>query len=140
MNLFEAYSEQIKEHSNNPRWVGKCEQETASFTAYNPLCGDRVTLSLNLDDQKIIEARAETSGCAFCRASTSCLLSSVQGLLKKEAIKLVDDLLDWSKKTREEEPPLALFAAFAPICTSPMRLKCVTLSWHALKNTIEPLL
>ena len=137
MNLFEAYSEQIKEHSKNPHWTGKCQGENVSFVAHNPLCGDTVTISLVIDNQTITEARAVVNGCAFCRASTFCLLSSVQGLSKQEALSLIDSLLLWSKKTREEKPPLDLFAAFTPVCASPMRLKCVTLSWYALKSAIE---
>ena len=92
MDLKDLYRDVIVDHNRNPRNFGKLSRPTRMPTGYNPLCGDRLTLYVNLDGERIREAKFEGSGCAISVASASLLTEAVKGKSSAEVRALFDDV------------------------------------------------
>ena len=102
MDLKQLYQDIILEHGKSPRNFGKCEKYTHEAKGYNPLCGDKVQIFLNLNkDKKVENLTFEGSGCAISMASTSIMTESVKGKSLEAAKKIVLDFLDMIKNTQE---------------------------------------
>jgi nitrogen fixation NifU-like protein len=109
--------------------------DAASATAegYNPLCGDRITLELKLENDIIKDAGFRGSGCAISTASASLMTESLKGRTRAEAERLFQrfhDLL--TGKDTAADPELGKLAVFSGVREYPMRVKCATLAWHTL--------
>jgi len=137
--LKELYQELIMDHSRNPRLFGKPEIYTHSKASYNPLCGDKITLYGEYDPQGILQVHFEGSGCAMCLASTSLLLDSVQNKSMHEMtifLQKLFTLLHTSELSDSDQEALGKCIVLKTVKQYPSRIKCVTLSWHALKDLI----
>jgi len=138
--LRELYRELILDHAKSPRHFGKLEEMTHQAQGINPLCGDKLTLSLAIDGTRVIRDIAfEGSGCAISVASASLLTETVVG-------KPVDTALDYfstltSKLTDAdggtENVDLGKLRALEGVREFPSRVKCATLAWHALRSAIN---
>ncbi|TDJ32775.1 MAG: SUF system NifU family Fe-S cluster assembly protein [Gammaproteobacteria bacterium] len=139
MDLYDLYQEVIVDHNRSPRNFGKPEGYNRIAEGFNPLCGDRLTLYLRVDDTGTIEDIAfEGEGCAISVASASLMTECLKGqpVSKAEALfgsfhKLVTG--------GESEPGVDLgkLAALAGVREFPSRVKCATLCWHALKSALN---
>ncbi len=137
-DLRELYQEFILDHGKNPRNKRALAHPTASAEGYNPLCGDRITLQVQVDDGVITDVGFQGSGCAISTAAASTMTEAVKG-------KPVDAALVLFKRfhalvTGEAEPDLdslGKLAVFAGVSEFPMRVKCATLSWHTLENALQ---
>ena len=140
-SLRELYQEVILDHSRHPRHFGALADATHQGQGYNPLCGDRVTVCLHLDDMdRIKEISFEGKGCAISQASASLMTDLVKGRTIAEAEKLMGGFLhlvkgenadDLAGQDRETLEVMAGVSAF------PMRVKCATLAWHTMKSALE---
>ncbi len=140
-DLRDLYRDLILDHARNPRHFGKLEHTTHSAQGINPLCGDKLTLYLDLDtDETIRDAAFEGSGCAISVASASLLADTVIGLSSNDAMAFFDavtaqlagnDLRDGSRVD------LGKLRALAGVRDYPSRVKCATLAWHALRSALE---
>jgi nitrogen fixation NifU-like protein len=138
--LRELYQEIILDHSRHPRHFGPLADANRSAEGYNPLCGDRVKIQLKVDGDNIKDAMFEGRGCAISVASASLMTDLLQGRTIAEAETLMGGFLDLVKgenagtlgpDDREQLEVMAGVSAF------PMRVKCATLPWHAMKSALD---
>lgn len=136
--LTDLYQEILLDHYRRPRNFGPLDAADREVEGHNPLCGDRITLRLRLDGERIGEARFEGSGCAISTASASMMTEAVSGRTVAEALALAERfrgrLTDAAPAEPEEE--LGELAALDGVREFPMRVKCATLAWHALREAL----
>ena len=144
MDLKQLYQDIILEHGKSPRNFGRCEKHTHEAKGYNPLCGDKVQIFLNLNKEKKVENLTfEGSGCAISMASTSIMTELVKGKSLEVAKKIVMDFLNMIKNTQEiksndlDEDQKIKIMSLSGVKKYPMRVKCATLAWHTLTSAIE---
>src|ERR1700686_3891375 len=92
MELIDLYRDVILDHNRRPRNFGVLEPADASVEGFNPMCGDRLTARLKMDDNKISDIRSEGQGCAISTASASLMTEAVKGRTRAEALRLFDRL------------------------------------------------
>ena len=144
MNLKELYQEIILDHGKNPRNLGKFENFNKDAKGHNPLCGDKVHLFLKLDENKNVnDISFEGEGCAISMASASIMTDLMKGKSEKEAKEIIDKFLDMIKEKDDintnllEEDEKTKFMSLGGVKNYPMRVKCATLSWHALSSALD---
>jgi len=143
MDLKQLYQDIILEHGKSPRNFGKCKKHTHEAKGYNPLCGDKVQIFLNLNKEKKVENLTfEGSGCAISMASTSIMTELVKGKSLEIAKKIVLDFLDMIKNTQQikseelDEDQKIKIMSLSGVKQYPMRVKCATLAWHTLNSAM----
>ena len=144
MNLKELYQEIILEHGKNPRNLGKFENFNKDAKGHNPLCGDKVHLFLKLDENKNVnDISFEGEGCAISMASASIMTDLMKGKSEKEAKEIINKFLDMIKEKDDintnllEEDEKTKLMSLGGVKNYPMRVKCATLSWHALSSALD---
>jgi nitrogen fixation NifU-like protein len=146
-DLRDLYQDVILDHSRKPRNRGKLEGANRRAEGFNPLCGDRFTVQLVVDEGIVRDIRFEGSGCAISTASASLMTEDLKGKREAEAeerFRLFHDLLtgDPSPGSEEPDPSLGKLVAFSGVREFPVRVKCATLPWHtfeaALRGREEP--
>jgi nitrogen fixation NifU-like protein len=140
-NLRELYQEIILDHSRHPRHFGALASASHVAEGHNPLCGDRVKVFLQVDkDNRIADVSFEGRGCAISVASASLMTDMLKGRDIEHAEKLMGGFLNLVKgedvgglegEDRERLEVMAGVSAF------PMRVKCATLAWHAMKAALD---
>jgi nitrogen fixation protein NifU and related proteins len=140
-NLRELYQEIILDHSRHPRHFGPLASANHMAEGHNPLCGDRVKVYLQVDaDDCIKDVTFEGRGCAISVASASLMTEMLKGRNIAEAERLMGGFLSMVKgdavdeldaEDREQLEVMAGVSAF------PMRVKCATLAWHAMKAALD---
>ena len=144
MNLKELYQEIILDHGKNPRNVGKFENFNKDAKGHNPLCGDKVHLFLKLDEnRKINDISFEGEGCAISMASASIMTDLMKGKKETEVKEIISKFLDMIKEKDDIKSELLKddekikLMSLGGVKNYPMRVKCATLSWHALTSALE---
>ncbi|HEX4309122.1 MAG TPA: SUF system NifU family Fe-S cluster assembly protein [Acidobacteriaceae bacterium] len=136
--LRDLYQEVILEHSKAPRNFKALEGANHKAEGYNPLCGDRFTVYLEMDGDKIREVGFQGAGCAISKASASMMTQSVKGKTKAEAEKIFAQFHELvTGHSQEHEGELGKLAVFSGVSEFPMRVKCATLAWHTLEAALE---
>lgn len=139
MDLKDLYRDVIVDHNRHPRNFGRLERPDARADGHNPLCGDRLTMYLNLEGDRISDVRFEGSGCAISVASASLLTEAVKGKPLPEVERLygeVHDLL--TRQDAVASPALGKLAALSGVREFPARVKCASLCWHTLHAALHP--
>jgi nitrogen fixation NifU-like protein len=140
-NLSSLYQDVILEHNRSPRNFRHMDQADRHATGHNPLCGDQLTVWLKLDGDVVSDVSFEGSGCAISKASASLMTGAVKGKPRGEIERLFqrfhDVVTGQQPRAGEESADLGKLAVFAGISAFPVRVKCATLSWHALKAALE---
>jgi nitrogen fixation protein NifU and related proteins len=134
------YQEVILDHSKRPHNCRVIEG-AARADGYNPLCGDRVSLYVKMDGDRISDASFQGSGCAISTASVSILTDLVKGKTRAEAeglFEILHDLVTGKelKNGRAPSSQLGKLAVFSGVSEFPARVKCATLAWHTLKSAL----
>ena len=144
MNLKELYQEIILDHGKNPRNLGKAENFNKDAKGHNPLCGDKVHLFLKLDENKNVnDISFEGEGCAISMASASIMTDLMKGKSEKEAKEIIEKFLDMIKEKDDintnllEDDEKTKLMSLGGVKNYPMRVKCATLSWHALSSALD---
>jgi len=135
--LQELYREVILDHNRQPRNFGELPGANHVIEAVNPLCGDKLTLYVNVADGRVEDIRFKGSGCAISVASSSLMTERVKGQTVGESLELfekVHDLLTGAVEEPAED--LDKLAALAGVREYPTRVKCASLAWHALKAAV----
>ena len=138
MELNDLYRDVILDHNRRPRNFGDLQPADASVEGYNPLCGDHLTLRLNLADDIISDIRFEGEGCAISTASASLMTEAVKGKTRVEALQLFDRV--HQLLTDDAAPPaeeLGKLAALSGVREYPARVKCASLCWHTLAAALK---
>lgn len=132
------YQELLLDHSREPRHYYALPQATHQAEGYNPLCGDRVTIYVELDHDHLRALSFQGAGCAISTASASLMTESLAGKTRAEAEALFARFqgLVTGKFRATEAEDLGELAVFAGVATFPMRVKCATLAWHALRAAL----
>lgn len=130
------YQEVIFDHNKNPRNFRKLPDANRKLEGYNPLCGDRLTLYLKVEDGVIKDVSFEGSGCAISMASASLMTESIKGKRLEEVQHLFEGVHDMltGKDTTEDIGKLEVLSGVREF---PARVKCATLAWHSLHAALE---
>ncbi len=139
-DLSELYQEIIFDHNKKPRNYKKLEEANHTAQGYNPLCGDQVTVYLNLDGDVIRDISFQGSGCAISKASASMMTDSLKGKTRAEAQALfnrVHKMLTGEVDTKFDLDELGELTAFSGVCNFPNRVKCASLAWHTMSAALE---
>ena len=137
MELTDLYRDVILDHNRRPRNFGPLEPADASAEGVNPLCGDRLTLRLNLADGKIDEIRFEGQGCAISTASASLMTEAVKGKTRAQALELFDRMHRLLTDDAGSAEALGKLAALSGVREYPARVKCASLCWHTLAAALN---
>ena len=135
-DLRELYQEVILDHGRTPRNFGRIETTELHADGHNPLCGDRLTVFLEVDGGKVVNARFDGSGCAISVASASLMTEAVIGQTLERVEQMFTDfqaLLTGKLDPAEAADRLGKLAVFAGVRDFPVRIKCATLAWHTLR-------
>lgn len=135
--LRELYQSTILDHNKKPRNFRVPEHANRRADGHNPLCGDRVTIHLEVQDGVVEDVGFQGSGCAISTASASLMTQAVKGRSVEEALALFDRFHELLAGDSDEEPDmeaLGKLAVFAGVREFPVRVKCATLPWHTLRS------
>jgi nitrogen fixation protein NifU and related proteins len=146
-DLSKLYQETILDHHRAPRNAGRLPEPTHTAEAHNPLCGDRVHVSLLLgplpgaSELGVLDVRCDAQGCALCRASGSLLTELVRGHGLRQVAEWLRQFLELANGSTDLEPALdsVLLGSVAPLLEVrkfPSRRRCVSLSWEALRGAL----
>ena len=133
-DLKDLYQEVIVDHNRSPRNFGELDPPGRRLEGFNPLCGDRLTLYLNQDGDRIADIKFNGSGCAISIASASLMTEGVKGKSVQEAEKVFADFHELLTCTDLEVDltRMGKLAVLAGVRDYPSRVKCATLCWHTL--------
>ncbi len=134
----DLYREVILDHSRRPRNFGSLAGANREAQGFNPLCGDRLQLYLEVEDGKVSGASFVGDGCAISTASASLLTESMKGLPEAEALALAAEFRRMvAGEAEPDEKKLGKLVVFAGVRDYPARVKCATLAWHTLAAAVE---
>jgi nitrogen fixation NifU-like protein len=141
----QLYQEVILDHNRKPRNWGLLADPTHRAEGVNPLCGDRLQLTLKVagdaGDVGVVEAIGfEGEACAICKASASMMTAAVKGKPQAEAEQLVREFRDMATgqlDTAKDPHHLGRLTVFAGVRDLPTRVKCAILPWHTLHAALN---
>ena len=139
-DLESLYQEVILDHNRKPRNFKVLEAANRSAEGFNPLCGDRVTVYLEVEGDVIKDVAFQGSGCAISMASSSIMTECLKGKSLAEVERLWSGFHRLVTGTSEASPgenSLGKLAIFGGVSNYPVRVKCATLTWHTLRAAIE---
>jgi nitrogen fixation NifU-like protein len=139
MDLKDLYRDVIVDHNRSPRNFRRIEPASRRAEGFNPLCGDKLTVYLTTEGERIEDVSFEGSGCAISVASASLMTERLKGRTVAEAETLFDDMHALLTEEREDPDPAQLgkLAALAGVRDYPTRVKCATLCWHTLHAALN---
>ena len=140
-DLRELYQETILGHNKKPRNFRVLADANREADGHNPLCGDEFTLYARVSDDGVVEeVTFQGTGCAISKASASLMTEFVKGKNLEEVYEDFDrfhQLVTSSPSAPPETDGLGKLAVFAGVREYPMRVKCATLAWHALRAALD---
>jgi nitrogen fixation NifU-like protein len=138
--LQSLYQEVILDHYRSPRNYKRLVGANRKAEGFNPICGDHFTVYLKLENGVISDISFEGAGCAISKASASMMSTVLKGKTKDEAMALFDkfhSLVTGEFKPTDQMDGLGKLEAFAGVSEFPVRVKCATLAWHALRSALQ---
>jgi nitrogen fixation NifU-like protein len=138
-DLNDLYQEVILDHNRRPRNFRRLDCPDRTCEGFNPLCGDRLTLFLEIDGDRIKDVTFDGTGCAISRASASLMTDALKGKTIADVEALFDrfhQLVTSDPDAPADTSGLGKLAVFAGVREHPSRIKCATLSWHTLKAAV----
>jgi nitrogen fixation NifU-like protein len=139
-DLQDLYQELIIDHSKRPRNFRTMDAATQHADGYNPLCGDKITLFVKMENGCVADVSFQGSGCAISTSSASLLTEAVKGKTKEEAeelFKIFHRLVTEGPDKVQIGPGLGKLAVFSGVSKYPARVKCASLAWHTLKAALD---
>ena len=138
-DLDELYQSVIIDHDRSPRNFRVIEgAHCREAEGHNPLCGDRFKVMLKVEDGVVTDAGFQGAGCAISKASASLMTDALKGKTVAEANRLFERFHNELTARGEAEGELpAKLRVFKGVTAFPMRVKCATLAWHAMKKALE---
>ena len=136
--LQDLYQEVILDHNRRPRNFREIPPPARRAEGFNPLCGDRLTLYLDVDGDRIRDVSFQGSGCAISKASASLMTEALKGKTLAEAGQLFDRFHEMVTSPIESTPAdLGKLSVLAGVREFPTRVKCASLAWHTLKAAMS---
>jgi len=138
-DLQDLYQELILDHGRRPRNFGALAGSSRTSEGYNPLCGDKVKVYVQMEDDVVKDISFQGAGCAISTASASIMTETLKGKTRTEAEQLFERFHDLvtGKKAPDDAPELGKLAVFSGVSEFPIRVKCATLSWHTLRAAMD---
>lgn len=138
-NLDQLYRSVIMDHYKNPRNKGSLEDESVTIDMNNPTCGDRIHLTLKVEDEIVQDAKFDGEGCSISMSSASMMTQIIKGRKKEEALELAEI---FSKMMLGEEFDVDKYdlgdvEALQGVAKFPARIKCATLAWKAMEKGVK---
>ena len=129
------YQEVILDHNRKPRNFGSIDDATHRAEGHNPLCGDRISVMLDVDGDRVDAIAFQGEACAICKASASMMTVTVKGKTRADAETLIREFRDMATGNRDLDalPHIGRLAVFAGVRDLPTRVKCAILPWHTLQ-------
>jgi nitrogen fixation protein NifU and related proteins len=137
--LAALYQDLILDHNRAPRNFRVLENANRRVEGHNPLCGDHLTVMLRIEGDVIQDAAFQGSGCAISRASASLMTAAVKNKNQNQARELFERFhrLVTGSAQPSDVAELGKLAAFAGVSQYPIRVKCASLGWHAMKAALD---
>jgi nitrogen fixation protein NifU and related proteins len=140
--LRELYQEVILDHSKRPRNFRALPEASHQAEGFNPLCGDKATIYLLVEDDIVKSVTFKGAGCSISTASASMMTEALVGKSRAEAEALFQrfhELLtsDPTKAAENAAPELGKLAVFSGVCEFPVRVKCASLPWHTFRAALR---
>ena len=139
--LDELYQEVILDHNKSPRNFREIVEANRRSEGYNPLCGDHVTVYVNLADGVIRDISFKGSGCAISKASASMMTTELKGKSEAEAERVFDTvhkMLTGEMSVEESDlERLGKLKILSGVCKFPARVKCASLAWHTMNAALK---
>ena len=131
----ELYQEVILDHSKSPRNFGVLDQYTCTAEGNNPMCGDQLTVYVDIKDDIVSDVSYRARGCAISIASASMMSSIIKGKTREEVNILFDKFhkLCMGEEV-EDDDDIERLRALSGVSKFPTRVKCATMSWHAVRE------
>ena len=136
IEIADLYQELIVDHSRRPRNYRRLENATHQAEGFNPLCGDKVKVYVDLENDVVRDISFEGEGCAISKASASLMTETIKGKSKAEVEQLFSRFRDLATGTGDGLG-LGKLAVFSGLRGFPARVKCATLVWHTLHAALE---
>jgi len=136
MQLDELYREVILDHNKHPRNFGRLDPHDAEAKGHNPLCGDRLTVTVLREGDRVTDIRFEGNGCAISMASASMMTEAIKGRDRAAIETLFQQMHALLTGTGSASADLGKLASLAGVREFPARVKCATLCWHTLNAAL----
>ncbi len=138
-DLRDLYQEVVVDHSRRPRNFGAPAHYNHSAEGFNPLCGDKVTIYLNVVDGVIDDVGFTGAGCAISTASASLLTEALRGKSEADAEALFSAFhgLVTGQAPANDAAPLGKLQVLAGVQEFPARIKCAILAWHTMHAALQ---
>lgn len=139
MHTNSLYQEVILDHNRKPRNYGKLDHASHQAVGHNPLCGDRLDITLQLDTDQINSIAFQGESCAICKASASMMTAAVKGKSRLDAETLIHEFRELATGKLDINHPhhLGRLTVFSGIRDLPTRVKCAILPWHTLHAALN---
>jgi nitrogen fixation protein NifU and related proteins len=138
--LGDLYQEVILDHNRRPRNFRAMDPAARRAEGHNPLCGDRVTVYLDMDGDRVRDISFQGSGCAISKASASMMTESLKGKTRGEAealFRVFHALVTEERPDPDRSGSLGKLVVFSGVREFPVRVKCATLAWHTMRTALE---
>lgn len=135
--LRELYQEVILDHNKRPRNFRTIDPATHHAEGFNPLCGDRVIIYLDIQDGVIKDVAFQGSGCAISTASASLMTEALKDKPLAEVEELFEEFHHVVMGEHEPSAKLGKLGILSGVRDYPSRVKCATLAWHTLRAALE---
>ncbi|KAB2332884.1 Fe-S cluster assembly sulfur transfer protein SufU [Bacillus mesophilum] len=137
-NLDTLYRQVIMDHYKNPRNKGILEDDSLTIHMNNPTCGDRIQLTMKVEDGIVADAKFDGEGCSISMSSASMMTQAIKGKTFEDAVKLSKIFSDMMQgKDYDDEIDLGDIEALQGVSKFPARIKCATLPWKAMEKGIN---
>ncbi|GJL72516.1 MAG: iron-sulfur cluster assembly scaffold protein [Nitrosomonas sp.] len=139
MNAKSLYQEVILDHNRKPRNYGALDNANHHAVGHNPLCGDHLDISLNLENNQVDSIAFQGESCAICKASASMMTTVVKGKSRNDVEILIHEFRDMATGKLDLDNPhhLGRLTVFSGIQELPTRVKCAILPWHTLHAALN---
>ncbi len=138
-NLDQLYRQVIMDHYKHPRNYGELDDDVVTINMNNPTCGDRIQLTLKVEDDKVSDVKFSGEGCSISLASASMMTEAIKGLSVADALKmsgLFSDMIQ-GKEYADDELNFGDIEALQGVSKFPARIKCATLAWKAMEEGLQ---
>ena len=139
MDISGLYQEVILDHAKSPRNFGVLEQYTCTAEGNNPMCGDQLTVYVDIKDGVVSDVSYRARGCAISIASASIMSSIIKGKTMEEVHILFDKfhMLCTGQEIEDDDDDIERMRVLSGVSKFPTRVKCATMSWHAVKEALR---
>jgi nitrogen fixation NifU-like protein len=136
-DVLDLYEDVIKDHNRKPRNYRVMDPADHKVDAYNPLCGDRFTVYLKVAGDTIEDVAFQGAGCAISKASASVMTQAMKGKNRVEAEEMFAKFHELVTGKRSASEDMGKLVIFEGVSKFPLRVKCATLAWHALRAALR---